>query len=145
MSAGICADPLGLKVAPERGTLNVPAGAVMEFDYGGKSTPESTHASAYLLDLTDIKDDGGGNKILDPARPHPKERRLRVRDSKEKMEVLANLPAGEYVLDFFVHIPEGDVSYFFRVRGGRYSENASQPFRCSGKRTPATPLPCSRL
>lgn len=33
----------------------------------------------------------------------------------ERTEIPAELSAGEYVLDVFVTVPEGDASYFFRV------------------------------
>ena len=95
-----CFDAAGVPVPDEAKTLNVPTGSVMVFDYGGKSL-NSAGAAAYPLRR--------GEQVGEEAKT------LRTLRRGERTEILAGLSAGEYVVDVFVTVPEGDASYYFRV------------------------------
>ncbi len=41
--------------------------------------------------------------------------RLEIRCSGDGVRIPAELPAGSYVIDVFVYVPEGDASYYFRA------------------------------
>ena len=40
---------------------------------------------------------------------------LKVRRSGTRARIVADLPSGEYVLDVFARMPQGDASYGFRL------------------------------
>jgi hypothetical protein len=97
---GGCVDVAGIPVPPKEETLTVPADAVLGFDYGGERQPNSMGAGAYPLVRGRV---GEATK------------RLKSRRSGDRVGIPAELSAGEYVIDIFVYVPEGDVSYYFRV------------------------------
>jgi hypothetical protein len=99
-TVGGCFDAASVPVPDEEKTLSVPAGSVMVFDYGGKSL-NSAGAAAYPL--------GRGEQVGEEART------LRTLRRGERTEILAGVSAGEYVVDVFVTVSEGDASYYFRV------------------------------
>ena len=81
--------------------LAVPVGSEMVFDYGGEGPPGAVRAGAEPL--------GPGGEPAGPSR------RLNIGGSGGRVPILAELPAGDYVVDVFVRVPEGDASYYFRV------------------------------
>ena len=87
-------------IPPEEKTLAVPADATLRFDYGGERQPDSVEAGAYPL----VRGKTGEEA-----------ERLEVRRSGSGVRMPAELPAGSYVIDVFVYVPEGDASYYFRV------------------------------
>ena len=87
-------------VPHEREALAVPSGAVLMFDYGGEGPPSKVWAGHSPL---------VGGKVGTPTDPLPAHR------EGERTEIPAALPAGEYLIDVFVRIPEGDATYYFRV------------------------------
>ncbi len=98
---GLCVDAAGPAVPDEEKTLTVPErGSVVVFDYGGRSL-NSAGAAAYPLRR--------GEQVGEEAKT------LRTLRHGEQAEILAELPTGEYVVDVFVTMPEGDASYNFRV------------------------------
>jgi hypothetical protein len=99
ISGGMCADAI-LKAPPEEKTLTVPVGATLHFDYGGEARPDGVEAGVYPM----IR-----GKVASEAEP------LRIRREGDQTKLFADLPAGEYVINVFLYVPEGDVSYYFRV------------------------------
>ena len=92
-------------VPHEREALPVPSGGVLRFDYGGEEPPSKVWAEhSPLL---------GRGKVGKPGDPLPE--RLPARREGGRTEIPAALPAGEYLIDVFVRIPEGDAKYYFRV------------------------------
>lgn len=82
--------------------LRVPAGATLIFDYGGESA-DSIRVGAYPVDE-------GGNIDY----PYGKLELLQV-EGRGEASIPFELPTGEYYVDVFVQVPEGDVTYYFRV------------------------------
>jgi hypothetical protein len=99
------------RVPPKEKTLSVPAGSVLSFDYGGEAQPTSVEATALPLRGKTR------SKARDVRRLRwSKAQELRAERRGDRAEIPAELPAGEYVLQIFVRVPEGDASYYFRVR-----------------------------
>lgn len=97
-----CVDGAYPLVPGEGKTLAVPAGSDMAFDYGGEGPPDEVRAKAEPL--------GPGGEPAGPSRP------LATGGSGGgRVTIPAELPAGNYVVDVFVRVPEGDASYYFRV------------------------------
>ena len=115
-TVGTCLDAAGVPVPDETKTLSVPAGAVMVFDYGGRSL-NAMRAAAYPLRREE--------QVGEEARTL---RRLR---NTERTEILAELTAGEYVVEVFVRVPEGDASYYFRI-AWEEDERRLPDFGCPG-------------
>lgn len=95
-----CFDVAEVPVPPKEKTLAVPAGAALEYDYGGERRPNSVEAGAYPL----IRGETG--EAIE---------QLEIRRSADGVRIPAELPAGSYVIDVFVYVPEGDASYYFRA------------------------------
>ncbi len=91
-------------VPDEREALAAPSGAALVFEYGGEEPPSRVWAGQSPL---------VGAKVGGPGDPTPE--RLSVRREGGRTEIPAALPAGEYLIDVFVRIPEGDATYYFRV------------------------------
>ncbi len=87
--SGACVDGTGTNVGKDE--LVVRSGASMTFVYKGKK-----------LDSLRIS-----------ARNGLGEKDLKARRSETRARIAADLPDGEYVLDVFATMPEGDVSYGF--------------------------------
>lgn len=98
--AGGCADS-ALSLTMNLDVLEVPAGAKMVFEYGGKPVNRIIFTT-YPVRNGQIEYPNG-------------ERRLLEVKGRSKVEVPANLPPGEYFLDVFVQVPQGDASYSFGV------------------------------
>ena len=105
-SGGSCVDAVFPLVPAKEKTLAVSAGSDMVFDYGGEGPPDSVRAGAEPL--------GPGGKPADP-RSSP----LEVGGTADRVTIPAELPAGDYVVDVSVTVPQGDASYYFRVVVGR--------------------------
>ena len=98
--SGVCADSaLSLTMTGEM--LEVPAGAKMVFEYGGKPV------TRILFTTYPVRN----GQIVYPNG----ERRLLEVKGRSKVEVPVKLPPGEYFLDVFVQVPQGDASYSFGV------------------------------
>ena len=105
-SGGGCVDAVFPLVPGKEKTLAVSAGSDMVFDYGGERPPDSVRAGAEPL--------GPGGKPAD-SRSSP----LEVDGMSDRVTIPAELPAGDYVVDVSVTVPQGDASYYFRVVVGR--------------------------
>lgn len=109
--SGGCADAFATILGEE--TLEAPAGATLSFAYRGKAL-DSLSVAAYRAG----REGGGGdpedNQFLPPSRGG-KAKDLPVRRSGTRARIVADLPPGEYVLDVFARMPEGDASYGFRL------------------------------
>ncbi len=97
---GGCADS-ALSLTMTLDTLEVPADAKMIFEYGGQGV-NRIKATAYPAR-------NGRIDYPDGARALPKVK------GQSKVEVPAKLPPGEYFLDVFVQLPQGDATYYFGV------------------------------
>lgn len=86
---GACVDVSGTNAGEDE--LVVPAGAVMSFVYKGKKLDSLGISARNGLGAKDLK----------------------VRRSGTRARIVADLPPGEYLLDVFATMPEGDVSYGF--------------------------------
>ena len=101
-SASSCVDAVYPLVPGKEKTLAVPAGSDMVFDYGGEVPPDSVRAGAEPL--------GPGGEPADSLSSP-----LKTRGSEDRVTIPAELPAGDYVVDVSVTVPEGGASYYFRV------------------------------
>lgn len=99
-SGGQCVD--GAADLPEE-ALKVPLGATPTFDYGGDRLT-TIRAATRLAEQSSRMD-------------ADETRNLRVRDRRKSKALidLAGLSAGDYVIEVFVRVSQGDVSYYFRV------------------------------
>ena len=101
-SSASCVDGAYPLVPGEEKILAVPADSDMVFDYGGEAPPDAVRAGAELL-VPDGEPNGSSSRPL-------------VTDgSGGRVTIPAGLPAGDYVVDVSVRVPEGDASYYFRV------------------------------
>ena len=110
--AGACADAVGILL--EGGALKAPAGATLSFAYKGREL-DSLGVGAYRAGR---EGEGGGREddvFVPPYRGDGGAKSLNVRRSGTRASIAADLPAGEYVLDAFATMPEGDASYGFRL------------------------------
>jgi hypothetical protein len=104
-SSGVCADTAG-QPPPKRKTLTVPSGSEMVFRYGGQSPPKKVGAEAYPLSKN-----GTSTASPDPNRS----RSLKAHGSGVERTFPAELPPGEYVVDVFITVRQGDATYYFRI------------------------------
>ncbi|HEV2745391.1 MAG TPA: hypothetical protein VGV91_19710 [Rubrobacter sp.] len=106
---GGCSDAFAIILGDE--TLEAPAGATLSFAYGGKAL-DSLSVTAFRAGR---EGRGGGreDEFLPPS--WRKGEDLRVRRSGTRARIVADLPPGEYVLDVFARMPQGDASYGFRL------------------------------
>ena len=102
-NSGTCVDSIGPPIGGKQETLPVPPGSEMVFRYGGKSPPKTVEAGAYSL-----------NKLKKAGVVRP-DRALEAQGSGVQRIIPAELPPGEYVLDVFVKVQQGDASYYFRI------------------------------
>jgi hypothetical protein len=117
-SPAACVDAVGIPVAREQHALDVPAGSVLMFDYGGKGMLDSVEARAYPLEQekqwlpgpkgTRLMRPKGGRSVLE-AVP------LRARRVDNRTAIPAELSSGECVVEVSIRAAEGDASYYFRV------------------------------
>jgi hypothetical protein len=109
--SGGCADAFAIIL--EEGALEASDGATLSFAHRGK-TLDSLSVAAYRAGREGA---GGGredNEFLPPSRGGVA-KDLRVRRSGTRARIFADLLAGEYVLDAFARMPEGDASCGFRL------------------------------
>lgn len=109
--AGGCADAFAVVLEEE--TLEAPAGATLSFAYEGRAL-DSLSVAAYRADREGRGGPRQGDMFLPPTRGGAA-KDLPVRRSGTRARIVADLPAGEYVLDVFARMPEGDASYGFRL------------------------------
>lgn len=109
--SGGCADAFAVILGEE--TLDAPAGATLSFVYRGKAL-DSLSVAAYRAGREDA---GGGREDGEFLPPYKGGgvKDLRVRRSGTRARIVADLPPGEYVLDVFARMPQGDASYGFRL------------------------------
>ncbi len=109
--SGGCSDAFAIIVVEE--ALEAPAGATLSFAYKGKAL-DSLSVAAYKAG----REGGGGGREDDVFLPPSRgggAKDLRVRRSGTRARIVADLPPGEYVLDVFARMPQGDASYGFRL------------------------------
>lgn len=100
-SSGLCVDAAYPQVPRAEKTLTVPAGSVMVFEYGGERPPDQVEA--------------GAEPLGPRGKPDGRLRPLETGRSGVQVNIPADLPAGEHLVNVFVTVPEGDASYYFRV------------------------------
>ena len=101
-SVASCVDGAYNPVPGEGETLVVPASSDMVFDYGGEEPPDAVRAGAEPLGP-------GGESTGSSPRP------LATGGSGDRVTIPAEVPAGVYVVNVSVQVPEGDASYYFDV------------------------------
>jgi hypothetical protein len=113
-SVGRCVDTVGVAVRDD--AITAPAGSTLMFLYGGNRL-DSLGVTAYRVGRGNHleRSGSGGVLVLDSSGSGRGMIQLPTRRSGNRARVTAELPAGEYVLDAFVTVPQGDVSYGFRV------------------------------
>lgn len=113
-----CADTMGFAVPQGEGALAATTGSGMVFGFGGQAS--SVEAEAVSLDAEDVRliPGPGGIRLLVPEgnRIQSEARDLEVRRAPGRMLIEAGLPPRKYALGVFVGVPNGDVSYYFRLR-----------------------------
>ncbi len=102
-------DGSGDLIPPDTGTLVVPAGSEMVFDFGGEQ-PSSVDATAYPLNQGDGSSSGPGEN-----HGMPQGERLRVERAGGQTRMSGDLSPGAYLVDVFVQVVDGDVSYSYNV------------------------------
>lgn len=110
----MCADSVGVPVDEE--ALTVPAGSTLTFTYGGWRL-DSLSVSADRIGQGNHLEQIGGDSVLVPNEGSKGYRtiRLQIHRAGNRAHVAAELPAGDYVVDAFVRVPEGDATYGFHV------------------------------
>jgi hypothetical protein len=112
--SGGCVDAVGVPVNEE--TLTVPAGSALTFAYGGKKL-DSLSISAHRIGRGNHLERMGDVSVLVPGEGGKGNRtiRLQIHRFGDRARVAAEVPAGEYVVEAFVRVPQGDAVYGFRV------------------------------
>jgi len=100
----VCADSTGPPMGGKQETLTVPPDSEMVFRYGGQDPPKTVEARAYSLMKLQEK--------IPAMRPDSS---LEAQGSGVQRTIPAKLPPGEYVLEVFVTVQQGDPSYYFRI------------------------------
>jgi hypothetical protein len=103
--SGVCADTSFIVPARKK-TLTVPSGSEVVFRYGGQTPPKKLGAAAYPLSKNDTS-----SASPDPSRSHS----LKAYGSGVERTIPVELPPGEYVVDVFITVRQGDATYFFRI------------------------------
>jgi len=99
-----CADSIWPLIPSKRKTLTMPPDSKMVFRYGGQSPPKTVEARAYSL-----------KKLQEKEATMRPDRSLEAQGSGVQRTIPAKLPPGEYVLEVFVKVQQGDSSYYFRT------------------------------
>lgn len=107
--AAFPADESGALIPPDTDTLVVPANSEMVFDFGGERS-SSVSATAYPLDQGDGPSTGPGEQ-----QGMPEGKRLRVEGAGGQTRISGDLLPGAYLVDVFVLVEQGDVSYSYNV------------------------------
>ncbi|MDP8950626.1 MAG: hypothetical protein M3N00_10390 [Actinomycetota bacterium] len=113
-----CADAAGIPVPREDEALTVPRDWVLVFDYGGRGRSARVDAGAYPLDQEKRSLPGpNGGALLVPrkGRSAMEAKDLRVNRLGDRAQFPVQLPAGEYVVEVSIVVPEGDAAYYFRI------------------------------
>ena len=105
-----CTESPGYPVTEE--ALILPAGSNLTFVYGGRKL-DSLGATAHRIGLGARFERVAGVTVLVPTAARGI--RLPTRRSENRARVVADLAAGEYAINLFARMPEGDAFYGFRV------------------------------
>jgi hypothetical protein len=107
-NSGACADTFRILVPSKERTLTVPSGSEMVFHFGGQSSAYKVEgATAYPINKI--------NKWGLAPRYQNSGRALKVHGSGIERAIPAELPLGEYVVDVFITVRQGDATYYFRI------------------------------
>jgi hypothetical protein len=104
-NSGGCADTFFIVPARKK-TLMVPSDSEMVFRYGGQRPPKKVGATA-----SPISKNGTSSASPDPNRS----RSLKAHGSGVERTIPVELPPGEYVVDVFITVRQGDATYYFRI------------------------------
>jgi hypothetical protein len=113
-SGSICVDKVGVPVNEE--ALTVPAGSTLTFEYGGRKLG-SLSVTADRIGRGNQLERLDGISVLVPNEGSKGYKTIQLHSSRSgnRARIVADLPAGEYVVAVFVRIPQGDALYGFRV------------------------------
>jgi hypothetical protein len=103
----VCSDAQAFITPPRKMMLTVPSGSEMVFRYGGQDSDYKVEGAT----ASPLSKNGTSSASPDPDRS----RSLKAHGSGIERVIPAELPAGEYVVDVFVTVRQGDASYFFRI------------------------------
>ncbi len=113
-SGSICVDKIGVPVNQE--ALTAPAGSTLTFEYGGR-TLDSLSVTADRIGQGNHLEKADGISVLVPEGGGKGYQDVRLQSSRSgnRARIVADLPAGKYVVAVFVRVPQGDALYGFRV------------------------------
>jgi hypothetical protein len=104
--SGMCADTFRVLVPNKERRLTVPSGSEMVFHFGGQSSAYKVEgATAYPINTI--------NKW--GVKPGSSHHALKALGSGIERTIPAELPPGEYVVDVFITVRQGDATYYFRI------------------------------
>jgi hypothetical protein len=109
--SGGCADAFAIILGEE--ALEAPAGATLSFAYRGRAL-DSLSVAAYKAGR-EVGEGGREDDMFLPPSRGEEAKDLKVRRFGTRARIVADLPAGEYVLEASVRMPQGDASYGFRL------------------------------
>jgi hypothetical protein len=105
-NSGGCADTFRILKPSKERTLTVPSGSEMVFHFGGQDSAYKVEgATAYPINEIDKWG----------AKPGSSQRALKTHGSGIERAIPAELPPGEYVVDVFITVRQGDATYYFRI------------------------------
>ncbi len=105
-----CTEASGYPVTEE--ALTVPTGSNLTFVYG-ETKLDSLSVTAHRIGRGARFEEIAGTRILVPTAKEGT--RLPVRRSGNRACIAADLPAGQYAINFFARMPQGDAFYGFLV------------------------------
>ena len=113
-SVSRCIEAAGVPVTEE--ALTVPAGSTLTFAYGGRKL-DSLDVAAYRIRRGSRLDRIAGGRVLVPNEEGEEYKALKLptRRFGNRARIVAELPAGEYAVQAFARMPQGDAFYGFRV------------------------------
>lgn len=113
-SGSICVDKIGVPVNEE--ALTAPAGSTLTFEYGGR-TLDSLSVTADRIGQGNHLEKVDGISVLVPEGRGKGYQDIRLQSSRSgnRARIVADLPAGRYVVAVFVRVTQGDALYGFRV------------------------------
>ena len=114
-SVSRCTEAAGVPITEE--ALTVPAGSTLTFAYGGRKL-DSLDVTAYRIYRgSRLERIAGGSVLVVPNEEGEgyKAIKLPTRRFGNRARIVAELPAGEYAVEAFARMPQGDAFYGFRV------------------------------
>lgn len=103
-SQSVCDDPAGLPFP--RGDIQVPQGSTLLFEVQRIRNPINLHAEAYPLGSNTVVEKPDGTSFL--SYPVTEQLPVPTNWTPDRMEIIANLPPGEYAIAISFSLPSDD-------------------------------------